>query len=240
MPGWLARQRRGRPWSEPGAPSGGFVFAVPRQDQLAFFGDADQAKLFADSIRGLERIDGRPVEIDFQPLRDVAGLLYEGPFLAERLAGLEPFFSTHRDDIHPVTRTIVEGGARYSAVDVFKATAALAQLRRRCERYFADADLLVVPTMPTIPLLSEVQANSLEWGRRLGSYTNFVNLLGWAALAVPSGFTPSKLPGGITLIGPGSSEALLCRIGQAWQEHLPPRRRWVLPARPCRKRGTRR
>jgi allophanate hydrolase len=147
-------------------------------------------------------------------------LLYEGPFLAERLAGLEPFFSAHRDAIHPVTRAIIEGGARYTAVDVFQAMTSLRRLRCDCERYFASADVLVVPTMPTIPLVSEVQANSAEWSRRLGYYTNFVNLLGWAALALPSGFTPSKLPGGITLIGPANSENRLCRIGQEWQKHL--------------------
>jgi allophanate hydrolase len=210
----------GKSWNELGAPVGGFAFAVPRQDQWEFFGDTAQANLFAASIQGLEQIGGRRLEVDYQPLRDVAALLYEGPFLAERLAGLESFFAAHRDDIHPVTREIIERGAGYSAVDLFKAMSSLREMRRGCERVFSDADLLVVPTMPTIPLLSEVQANSQEWSRRLGYYTNFVNLLGWAALAVPSGFTPSKLPGGITLIGPANSESRLCRIGQAWQVHL--------------------
>ena len=64
-------------------------------------------------------------------MREVAALLYEGPFLAERLAGLEPFFSAHRDDMHPVTRAIIEGQARVIPGSMlFKAMSALWQLRR--------------------------------------------------------------------------------------------------------------
>jgi allophanate hydrolase len=51
----------------------------------------------------------------------------------------------------------------------------------------------------------------------LGRYTNFVNLLGLAALALPSGFTPAGLPFGVTFIAPGGSDAALARLGQQWQ-----------------------
>ena len=211
----------GKPWSATnGAKPDAFTFATPREGQWEFFGDKVQANLYAAAIKRLEKLGGRRVEVDFGPLEEVAVLLYEGPWLAERLAGLEPFFKTHEADIHPVTRAIIAGGARFSAVDAFKAMGRLRELRPTCQRVFAEADVFVVPTMPTIPTLSEVAADSREWSRRLGYYTNFVNLLGWAALAVPAGFTPEKLPGGITLIGPGGSEAWLCRLGKAWQEQM--------------------
>jgi allophanate hydrolase len=197
-----------------------FVFAVPRDEDLEFFGDREQATLFAASIKRLEQMGGRRINVDFRPLREVASLLYEGPWVAERLAGLGSFVSLHAADMHPVTRKIIEGGARYTAVDAFNALASLRKMRGACERVFAEADFLVVPTMPTIPTIHEVQSDSLGWSRRLGHYTNFVNLLGWSALAVPSGFTPKKLPGGITLIARGGSERRLCRLGQAWQEKI--------------------
>ncbi len=209
----------GQPWQDDGALAGGFTFATPRSEELEFFSDAAQAELFADSLRSLEQIGGRRIEVDFQPFQEVGALLYEGPFLAERLAGLEAFFTTHEADIHPVTRAVIEGGARYQAIDAFRAIAALREMRQNCGRLFTEADVLIVPTMPTIPLLSAVQANSREWSRRLGYYTNFVNLLGWSALAAPSGFTPAGLPGGLTLIGPANSEGRLCRMGRAWQAH---------------------
>jgi allophanate hydrolase len=57
-----------------------------------------------------------------------------------------------------------------------------------------------------------VQRNS-----ELGRYTNFVNLLGQAALAVPSGFSRSGLPFGVTFIAPGGSDAALAHLGARWQ-----------------------
>jgi len=207
-PNWLAE-------GEPG--NHGFTFATPRDADLEFFGDADQAQLFRQAVDRLGQMGGHRLAMDFRPLREVASLLYEGPWVAERLAGLEQFVAQHAAEMHPVTRAIIQGGARYSAVDVFKALAALKGLGKQCAEIINDAEVLVVPTMPALPTLAAVQADSAGWGKRLGHYTNFVNLLGWSALAVPSGFTPRGLPGGITLIGPGGSERRLSALGMAWQ-----------------------
>src|SRR5205085_12624736 len=97
-------------------------------------------------------------------------------------------------------------GARFTAADVFKGLARLEGLRGPCARVFEQADVLVVPTMPTVPRLAEVQADSALWSRRLGYYTNYVNLLRWAALGVRAGLTPRGLPGGTTLIGPAGRD----------------------------------
>ena len=119
--------------------------------------------------------------------------------------------------MHPTTRAVLARGADYSAVDVFKAMHRLASLRRECLKVFERADMLVVPTLPALPTRADVEADSAGWSRRLGRYTNFVNLLGLPALAVPAGFGPDGLPGGVTLIGPAGSERRLCEIGTAWQ-----------------------
>src|SRR5205814_1555438 len=124
--------------------------------------DQEQAELYAGALKRLEALGGKRSTVDFRPLREVAALLYEGPWVAERLAALEPFFQAHAADMHPVTRAIIAGGARYSAVDVFRAQASLRKLREPCDRIFRSADVLVVPTMPTIPTIAEVQANSVE------------------------------------------------------------------------------
>jgi allophanate hydrolase len=197
-----------------------FTFAAPRDEELEFFRDADQQHLFAQALSRLEQMGGRRRAIDFWPLQEVAGLLYEGPWVAERLAGLSEFVAEHAADMLPVTRSIIQGAARYSAADLFKALATLEKLRKPCATIFREADVLVVPTMPTIPKLADVEADSVGWGRRLGYYTNFVNLLRWAAVAVPSGFTPRGLPGGISLIGPGGSERRLSALAMAWQRRM--------------------
>jgi allophanate hydrolase len=198
-----------------------FSFAVPRDEDLEFFGDASQENLFRAAIEQLTRLGSRLIPLDFRPFQEVGALLYDGPWLAERLAAIGDFIAAHPDAVHPVTRGVIEGGAVYTAVDYFRARDRLAELRETCLRALEMAGgVLVVPTMPTVPTLAEVQADSIGWSRRLGTYTNFANLLGLAAVSVPAGFTPQGVPGGITLLGPGGSDRKLCRLAQAWQRHL--------------------
>ncbi len=197
-----------------------FAFTVPRDADLEFFGDAGQEALFRQSVEQLLRMGGHRTAIDFRPFRQAGDLLYQGPWLAERLAAVGEFLDGHPDAIHPVTRAVIEGGAAYSAVDYFKARDALAELRASCLRALQRADVLVVPTLPALPTLADVQADSVGWSRRLGTYTNFANLLGLAAVAVPAGFTPQGLPGGITLLAPGGGDRKLTRLAMAWQRHV--------------------
>jgi allophanate hydrolase len=59
---------------------------------------------------------------------------------------------------------------------------------------------------------------------RLGVYTNFVNLLGWCALALPASVIPVPgargLPFGVTFIAPGGTDAALARFGRRWQAQV--------------------
>ena len=204
------------PHARTGTGVGDVVFAVPRSADLEFFGDEGQHDGFISAVAGMEGMGWHPREIDLTPFRRVAALLYEGPWVAERYAALRPFLATHGDQMHPVTRGIVEGGARYGAADLFEAGYELESLRAACLRVFDACDVLVVPTIPSLPTLSAVHADSAGWGRKMGYYTNFVNLLRFAAVAVPAGFTASGLPVGVTLIGPPGSERRLCELADAW------------------------
>ena len=182
-------------------------FVVP--SELEFHGDMAYASLFARALSRLERLGGRRRDIDFRPFLEVRQLLY-GPWVAERAASL----AEHLPNMLPVTREIIASGLRYSAVDVFRAQHRLADLRIECEGMLGDADVLVVPTAPTIYRIAEVQADPLTLNSRLGHYTNFVNLLDMAAIAVPAGFREDGLPFGITLIGRALSDRSLARLGE--------------------------
>jgi allophanate hydrolase len=186
---------------------------VPRAAQLEFGGDAEAAKMFAHAIALIGQSGGRIVEIDFAPFRETAALLYEGPWVAERLAGIKDFFAAHQADMFPVTRDITANGAQYSAVDAFEAAYRLQELKRRAAAEFAKIDVMVVPTAPTIYTIDQIAADPIGLNSRLGVYTNFVNLLDLAALAVPAGMRNDGLPSGITLIAPACSEPLLCELG---------------------------
>lgn len=194
--------------------AGSFRFAVPQREQLEFFGDAQAAAAFAGALERVADAGGSGRDIDFAPWRAVASMLYEGPRVAERHAAIRPFFDAHPDALDPTVRAIIAGARRYSATDVFVAEAALAQARAALAPLWNDVDVLVVPTAPTAYTIAEVLTEPVELNRRLGTYTNFVNLLDLAAIAVPAAMRDDGLPFGITLIGPAGSDLALAGIAQ--------------------------
>lgn len=169
--------------------------------------DADHAEAYRAFVALAE---GKKVEIDPAPLFRAGELLYEGPWLAERFAVLEAFIAHHAEDMHPVTRDIVAGGAAASAASAFRAQYELAELKREAARAFEAVDVLIVPTAPTIFTIDEVERDPVATNSRLGVFVNFVNLLDLCALAIPAGRLPTGLPFGVTLIAPaGRDHALL-------------------------------
>jgi allophanate hydrolase len=187
-----------------------FRFGVPRSAQLEFFGDEEAKALYREAVRKIERVGGQGVEIDFSVFRSAADLLYEGPWVAERLAAIQSFLQNHSDEMNPVVRAIVAGGERYTGVDVFQAEYRLLDLRRAAVKQWSTMDVLVLPTTGTIYTHDQVASDPVKTNTNLGYYTNFVNLMDLAGVAAPAGFRSNGLPFGISFIGPAfSDEALL-------------------------------
>ena len=198
-------------------------FGIPKGAGLAFFGDTNGAKeLYFSAIKKLEALTGAEiVEIDFTPFTEVARILYEGPWTAQRLSALKDFFARTEgsDAVLPVTRGIISKGADFSAVDLFIAERRLEHLRRVAQTVWknADIDVLVTPTASITPTIAEVHALPVGINTVLGYYTNYVNLLNLSALAVPNGFLPSGMPTGITLVGQAWQDRALAVLGRQFQ-----------------------
>jgi allophanate hydrolase len=185
-------------------------FGVPRPDQLQFFGDAEYSNIFSETVQRLVQLGGTRVEIDFAPFLEAARLLYEGPWVAERFAAIGDFLEAHPDEIFPVTRQIIAAGKNPSAVAAFQGQYRLMHLKRASESIWSGIDLLVAPTAPTIYSIAAVEADPIRLNANLGYYTNFMNLLDLAGVAVPAGFRSDGMPCGVTLVGPpGTDRALL-------------------------------
>ena len=198
--------------------------AVLPESQREFFGDADAAQIYADAIERVRAGGCEIVEFDYAPFLDAAALLYNGPWVAERLSALRKFLEKNADDVNPVVRGIVEGGARFSAVDAFEAQYRLAELTRVTERVWDDCDAILLPTAGTIYRVEEMLADPVTLNSNLGRYTNFVNLLDLAAIAVPAGFRSDGLPLGVTFVGPAWCEARLVELaGGFLSESVAPR-----------------
>lgn len=192
--------------------SGSFRFGVPRAEDLEFFGDSESPELFERAAQRLESIGGTRIVIDFTPFREAAALLYAGPWVAERFAAVGEFVARGSSDVHPVVGDIIRAGAKYSAVDAFRAQYQLEGLKRSAETQWAAMDVLLLPTAPTIYTKQAVEADPVALNSRLGYYTNFVNLMDLAAIAVPAGFRSDRLPFGVSLIAPAFSDAALLAL----------------------------
>ena len=208
------------PYSRPramnavGAMPSGVRLGVPSAGQRVFFGDQSSATAYDAALTKLSDLGANLVEIDMQPFYETTRLLYEGPWVAERYLAAKSLIDAAPEALHPVTRQIIAAGARVTAADAFKAFYRLEALRRIRDRTFGEIDGLALPTVPTIYMIEQALAEPIELNSRLGTYTNFVNLLDLCGLAVPASMRPDGTPFGITLLAPAGADALLASIGR--------------------------
>lgn len=189
---------------------------VPRNGQLIFFGDKKAEAAYGEALKRWSALGATLVEFDLEPFDETARLLYEGPWVAERYLVIKNLLASAPDSIHPVTREITAAGARLTAAETFSALYRLQGLRKIAERTFANIEALVLPTAPTAYTIAQVLANPIELNSRLGTYTNFVNLLDLCGLAVPAAMRADGIPFGITLLAPAGRDALLASIGRVF------------------------
>lgn len=187
---------------------------VPRQAQVDAACGYDRA--WAAALAAAAERGHTLVEIDFAPLHEVAALLYDGPWVAERHAACREIFDREPQAMDPTVRRVIERALDFSATQTFEAQYRLRTMQTGLSALWHGVDMLMVPTAPTHPRFADVDADPLGANAQLGTYTNFVNLLGWCALALPAGSTTGGLPFGITLIARGGFDAALADAGRRW------------------------
>jgi allophanate hydrolase len=202
-----------------GLPEQGFSFAVPQEHQLEFFGDASAQALFEKTVRSMQELGGVKHVLDFSVFIDAAKLLYDGPWVAERYAAIENLISQQPEALLPVTRTIIGSAENKTAIDAFRAEYQMQSYRVQAKRLLADFDFLLTPTAGTIYRIDQVKAEPIALNSNLGYYTNYMNLLDCAAVAVPAGFLDNGLPWGVTLVSPCMRDRRLLSYANRWQQY---------------------
>ena len=125
--------------------------------------------------------------IDIAPLLAAASLLYDGALVAERYAAVGSFLDTEPADADPVVAGIIRAARDLPAHQLAADLERLDHYRTGARAVFDRHDALLLPTTVGHPTLAEVAADPVGVNSRLGTYTNFVNLLDLAAVAVPAG-----------------------------------------------------
>jgi allophanate hydrolase len=192
----------------------GFRFGVP--STLSFLRRRAGRAGFWRGHPRMQALGGVPVPINFTPLAEAAALLYESALVAERYTAVRDFFDAHEDEVIEPVRSIIGAGKQYSAADLYAAQTKLRALGQQAAAMWQDIDVLLLPTAPTHYTLQAMQRDPVTLNRHLGTYTNFVNLLDYAALSVPSSLRPDGLPFGITLVGLAGSDWQLAELGQRY------------------------
>ena len=205
---------RPRPVGAVGAMPNGIKLGVPTAGQRLFFGDKISAPAYDAAVAKLAALGAAIVEVNMEPFYETAQLLYDGPWVAERYLAAKSLIDAAPESLHPVTRQIIAAGARATAADAFTAFYRLEALRRVRDRAFRAIDALALPTAPTNYTIEQVLADPIALNSRLGTYTNFVNLLDLCGLAVPASMRSDGTPFGITLLAPAGADALLASIGR--------------------------
>jgi allophanate hydrolase len=188
--------------------------------QAIFHGDAGYGPAYERAVATLRELGHEVVPIDFAPLHAIAEQLYAGPWVAERHAVIETLLDRHPEAIEPTVRSVIAAARAMTATDAFRGLYALRAAQRDARSIWQRVDLLMTPSAPGHPHHAEVDAEPVAANTRLGTYTNFVNLLGWCALALPASFAESGLPFGVTFIAPRGHDAALARFGAQWQSHV--------------------
>jgi allophanate hydrolase len=193
-----------------------FRFGVP--DALEFFGDKLAEAEFERARARLRELGGVEVRFRYRPFAEAAALLYESALVAERYAAIRDFFDAHEDQVMEPVRGIIAQGRAYDAADLCIAQTRLRAFGQQAAAEWKGMDLICVPTAPTHYTIAQMQADPVVLNRNLGAYTNFVNLLDYAALSVPSSIRADGLPFGITLIGLCGSDWQLAELGQRYHQ----------------------
>jgi allophanate hydrolase len=207
---------RPRPLGAPGALPQGIRLGVPMPGQRLFFGDQASAAAYDAALARFAGLGAEIVEIDIEPFYETARLLYDGPWVAERYITARKLIASAPESMHPVTRQIILSGARPSAVDAFAAFYELEELRRVRDHVFRRIDAIALPTIPAAYTIEQVLADPIGLNSRLGTYTNFVNLLDLCALAVPAAMHNDGTPFGVTLLALAGHDAALASIGRVF------------------------
>ncbi|MBO9124289.1 MULTISPECIES: allophanate hydrolase [unclassified Rhizobium] len=187
---------------------------VPAKADLRFFGDTVMAAAYEDALDMLRGLGHRIVEVPFGDFYDVANLLYEGAWVAERYAAVKDFFDTREASFHPVTRKIYGAAKTLTAADAFNGFYALQAMKRKLAPVIASVDLFCVPAAPSHYTLADLAAEPIRENSRLGTYTNFVNLLDMCGIAVPTGKRSDGLPASVTLLAPFGRDGLTASLAR--------------------------
>ena len=189
-----------------------FRIAIPKTDDLEFFGNLNAKVLYQEGIETLAALGHKIHQIEFSTFFETSKMMFDGPLLAERYAAVGKFVECYSDEIDPTVKSVISAAKNFKAADAFNAIYKLDRNIQYIQKAFINYDIIAVPTVGTVYRIDEVSADPFYTNSTNGLYMNFVNMADLCAIAVPNGFLQNGLPMGITLIAPAFNDRILCDL----------------------------
>lgn len=118
--------------------------------------------------------------------------------------------------LDPTVLTIIKTATNFDVFDAFKFEYKRQGILQKINQWLSSIGVLCVPTCPLNPTFDEVEAEPILVNSKQGTWTNFINLVDMAALAIPCGFRSDGLPDGITLIGKKFTDYALLKLAHRY------------------------
>ena len=190
------------------------IIGIPDENNLFFDGDEQAKQNFTETVATLKNLGYQIQTVPFTAWIETAKLLYGGAWVAERFVAIESFFNQHESIMDPTVAKIIAGAKTLSAADAYQGSYALQKAQRETEILWQQhgIDCMMTPTTPSIYSIEALKQDPIGLNSKLGTYTNFMNLLDYAAIAMPTGFRKDTLPTGVTFFAPAGSDRALLQL----------------------------
>ena len=193
--------------------------AVPRELPALAPGWRDAFRAACERLRAT---GAELVEIDLTAFLQAARLLYDGGLVAERHEAVGAFvdagLAAGDPALDPTVAQIITTAGKLPAVTLLADRVRLAELTAAAMAELDGCDALLVPTTTEHPRIADVAADPVGVNARMGTYTNFCNLMDLCAVAVPAGTTADGAQFGVSVVARTGADAVALDIARRFTE----------------------
>ncbi|MFF4189342.1 amidase [Streptomyces sp. NPDC001691] len=208
-----------------GADLTGLRVGVPR---IYYFDhvDAEIEEAVRRAIDQLQDLGARLVEVEIPMTRYIQATQW-GLMVPEATAYHENTLRTVPDLYQSDVRVLLEAGELMTAGDYLRAQRSRTLMRQEWARVFKEVDLIAAPTVPTTAVRAGQETLTWADGTVEGVSDAYVrlsspaNITGAPSLSLPVGHDSAGLPIGMQLLGRPLGEAVLLRVGHAYEQSRP-------------------
>ncbi|WPO42194.1 amidase family protein [Tardiphaga sp. 42S5] len=193
------------------------TLAIPRSEQLKFFGDDEARRTYESNLATLESLGHRLKPVDFTVFEEAGRLVFQSAMVAERLIDYADVVQNNPEAIHPAVWASIEPGFKYTARDALTAIYAMKVAQRQASLVLQGCDAMVVPTVPTIFTIEQMLSDPMALNTAMGTYTYFVNPLDMCAVAIPGRARSDGLRSSLCFVSRAGEDGLVRTLGRSFE-----------------------